>query len=434
MKRIAQAFLKQWKQSSERKPLVIRGARQVGKTWLMKEFGKNEYETVVYINFENDRTLSQLFDTNFDIERIIKTLEIYSGKVIQKEKTLIIFDEIQELPKAVTSLKYFYENAPEYHIIAAGSLLGVALNRNTSFPVGKIAFLDLYPLNFIEFLWATEEHSLVELIQQKNWEIIPHFKDKFTALLKTYFFTGGMPEAVNQYVKDKNVLKVRTIQKNILDAYEQDFSKHAPKEIVPRIRLLWNSLPSQLAKENKKFIYGIIKEGARAKEFEMALSWLEDSGLIHKVYNISRPAVPLKAYQDNKAFKIYILDVGLLCAMCELDIKLLLNPEGLFNEFNGYITEQYVLQQLKTTSIESVYYWSSETGKAEIDFIIQDGQNVIPIEVKANENLKAKSLKIYFEKYAPQKVFKFSLSDYREESWLTNVPLYALDVVNEVEL
>lgn len=418
-----------WKKSKTRKPIIIRGARQVGKTWLMKEFGKSEYKQTVYINFESSSHLKDIFTPDFDVQRIITALQIETGIIATKHDTLIIFDEIQEAPKAITSLKYFYENAPEYHIISAGSLLGVTLHQHTSFPVGKIEFLDLYPLNFVEFLKALKQDNLISLLETNNQELIKSFKSKFINYLKQYYFIGGMPEAVNSFVLNNDFTEVRNIQKTILQAYEQDFSKHAPFEIVPRIRMVWNSIPAQLAKENRKFIYGLIKEGARAKNFELAINWLIDSGLVYKTSRITKPAIPLKAYIDFSAFKLFTVDIGLLNAMGNIELKTLLEGNAIFMEFKGAITEQFVLQQLICNNSFDVYYWSSEKSTAEIDFVLQYKNRIAPIEVKAEENLQAKSLKVFHQKYGTSTVIRTSMSDYRKESWLTNIPLYQINFI-----
>ncbi len=419
--------LKTWKNSNARKPLIIRGARQVGKTWLMKQFGEREYTATAYINFESSKTLQNLFAADFDIKRIITAIQIETGVQINSENTLIIFDEIQECEGAITSLKYFFENAPQYHILAAGSLLGVALHQHTSFPVGKVDFLDLHPLSFGEFLLALDKKPLYDLLLSRDWTLITSFKTKFIELLRQYYYIGGMPEAVFSFANENDFKKVRDIQTRILSAYEQDFSKHAPHDIVPRIRMIWQSIPSQLAKENRKFIYGVLKQGARAKEFEMAMAWLIDSGLIYKVNRASKPALPLIAYMDISAFKIYILDVGLLGAMGNIDIKTLIEGNTIFQEFKGAMTEQYVLQQLKSCGNLAIYYWSTEKSGAEIDFMVQHGENVIPIEVKVEENLQAKSLKSFYQQYKPTISIRTSMSDYRTDDWLTNVPLYAIE-------
>ena len=430
MKREKLSELISWKNKSSRKPLIIRGARQVGKTWLMKEFGSTQYTQTVYINFEKTKQLKSLFEEDFDIRRIILALQIESGKTIHADNTLLIFDEIQSVPEAITALKYFCEDAPQYHIIAAGSLLGVSLHSGFSFPVGKVEFLDLHPLNFLEFLGATGEDSLVQLLNTRDWKLITTFKSKYIHRLRQYYYVGGMPEAVSKFNESENYQDVRNIQKQILNAYELDFSKHAPTAIVPRIRMVWNSIPAQLAKENRKFIYGLIKEGSRAKEYEMAVSWLMDCGQIHKVCRVSKPGIPLKAYEDTGAFKLFIVDIGLLAAMGDMDVKTLLDGNAVFSEFKGSLTEQYVMQQLKSFNEYVVYYWSSEHSTAEVDFVIQYKGQVFPVEVKAEENLHAKSLKVYYEKYLPAHTLRTSMSDFREQDWLTNLPLYALSQLN----
>jgi hypothetical protein len=429
MKREAMQELISWKNKDNRKPLIIRGARQVGKTWLMVEFGKNEYEQVAYINFESMPALKTLFKEDFEIQRIITAIQIESGINVTPYNTLIIFDEIQEAEGAITSLKYFGENAPQYHIVAAGSLLGVAMHKHYSFPVGKVEFLDLYPLNFKEFLVALEKQSLLDLILKNEWELIKSFKNKFTQLLRQYYYIGGMPEAVLSFKIQNNFNEVRDIQKRILSAYEQDFSKHAPGDIVPRIRMLWNSIPAQLAKENKKFIYGAVKKGARAKDFELALSWLIDCGLVHKVCRAKKPGVPLKAYEDYSAFKLFTVDVGMLGAMGDIDVRTILEGNAIFEEFKGALTEQYVLQQLLTIKNMVINYWTAERAQAELDFLIQYEGRIIPVEVKSEENLQAKSLKSFAQKFAPRTAIRTSMSDYRNEEWMTNLPLYAISEI-----
>jgi len=421
-----------WKNSKDRKPLIIRGARQVGKTWLMNEFGKTNYEQYAYINFDNNERMESLFSGNLDIERIITALQIETGVRIEALNTLIIFDEVQEVPRALTSLKYFCENAPEYHIIAAGSLLGVALHPGTSFPVGKVEFLDLYPLDFLEFLRAMGNDELVKLLQSKDFGLITNFKGKYIDLLKQYYYIGGMPAVVASFIEASDYGKVRQLQKEILMAYEQDFSKHAPNDAVPRIRMLWSSTPAQLAKENRKFIYGLIRQGARAREYELAMTWLIDCGLIYKISRVTKPDMPLMAYQDFNAFKLFVLDVGLLGAMSELDVKSLLEGNRLFEEFKGALTEQYVLQQLIASREITPYYWSAEKASAEIDFIFQSEMNIVPLEVKASENLQAKSLKSFCQKYKPKYAIRTSMSDYRHEDWLMNIPLYGINVLSNI--
>jgi len=419
--------LTKWKASPNRKPLIIKGARQVGKTWLIKEFGKTTYEQVAYINFESSPVMRQVFDLDFDIQRILSAIRIETGIEVIPESTLIVLDEIQEAPKALTSLKYFAENAPEFHVIAAGSLLGILLSKGSSFPVGKVSFMELFPLPFSEFLTAIGQEQIAKAIQQKDWPMLTLFREKLINFLKQYYFTGGMPEAVKRFIQTGDVVQVRQVQQNILNAYEQDFAKHAPAEIVPRIRMVWNGIPAQLAKENRKFIYGQLKQGARATTFEMALLWLQDCGLVYKVKQVTKPGMPLKAYEDSGAFKLFMLDTGLLGALSGLDAASLLDGNQLFEEFKGAITEQYVLQQLLAQKKGEVYYFSPQNARVEIDFIIQAGENIAPIEAKASENLHSKSLRTYCEKFQPEIAIRTSLSNYRQESWMVNVPLYAIE-------
>ncbi len=418
-----------WKQKLNKKPLIIRGARQVGKTWLMKEFGRIVYKKTVYINFDNNEQMKTLFNSDMEIDRIIEGLELYSNHKIDPLDTLLIFDEIQEVPKALTSLKYFYENAPQYNIICAGSLLGVALHQGTSFPVGKVEFLDLYPMSFSEFMIAMGKDQFAGLLEKQDFELAITFKQEYINLLKHYYYVGGMPEVVKNFATNRDFNEVRKLQESILSAYEQDFSKHVPNQEVPRVRMLWNSIPSQLSKENKKFIYGLIKEGARAKSYEIAIMWLSDCGFVHKLSRVTNPKLPLKAYEDLKAFKLFVLDVGLLSCMVRLDQSVLLDGNRLFSEFKGALTEQYVIQQLKTIKSIETYYWTNDRGGAEIDFVIDTGTEVIPIEVKAETNLKAKSLKTYYEKYRPTNSIRTAMTDYKQESWLLNLPLWAIGTI-----
>lgn len=427
MYREAMKDLLKWQAKKNKKPLVIRGARQVGKTWLMREFGSSAYDEMVYINFENNMQMKELFAGDMRIERIIMGLELYAGHKIDAANTLLIFDEVQAVPEALTALKYFNEIVPEYQIVCAGSLLGVALHSGTSFPVGKVEFLDLYPLSFSEFMRAMGKEQFNELIEKQDFQMATTFRQEYIGLLKHYYYVGGMPEAVKAFSDNGDFAEVREIQQRILDAYEQDFSKHAPSDIVPRIRMLWNSIPAQLTKENKKFIYGIIKEGARAKDYEIALMWLADCGLVHKVHRVTAPNLPLKAYEDLKAFKLFLLDVGLLSCMVRLHQRALLDGNELFKEFKGALTEQYVLQQLKTMNGLDAYYWTNNRGSAEIDFLIDNGIDVIPIEVKAETNLKAKSLKIFCERFEPKVAIRMSMNDYKKEDRLLNLPLWAAE-------
>jgi len=416
--------LEKWKNKKKRKPLIIQGARQVGKTWIMKEFGTRYFKDTVYINFDNNEKIKAVFDEDYDIPRIISAIKIEYGKSFDVEDTLIIFDEIQEAPKALAALKYFYENAPQYAIMAAGSLLGVALHQGTSFPVGKVDFMQLYPLNFSEFLCALGENQLAQLLESNDYKLINAYSTKYTDLLRKYYYIGGMPEAVQTFIETDDFYEVREIQKSLLKYYEEDFSKHAPKEVVPRIMMVWNSIPSQLAKENRKFIYGAMREGARAKDFELAIQWLEDAGLIIRNYRVTKPDIPIIAYMEMSSFKMFMLDVGLLGAKANIHAKVLLDGCRIFEEFKGALTEQFVAQQLKSSGRE-LYYYSTENSSGEIDFVIQQEMRCIPIEVKAEENLRARSLRAFCEKYKPEIAIRTSMSNYREQDWMINVPLYA---------
>ena len=427
MYRLAIEKLYEWKARADRKPLIIEGARQVGKTWLMKEFGKSAYSNTVYINFDSNSRMAELFSSDLEISRIVMGLELYADTKINPENTLIIFDEVQEVPRALASLKYLYENAPEYHIICAGSLLGIALHQGTSFPVGKVDFLNLYPLSFKEFLMAIGKTRYVELMDAGDYEMMTAFRQDLIDALKYYYFVGGMPEAVMSFASEKDFNKVRKIQRRILEAYEQDFSKHAPNESVPKLRMLWSSIPSQLAKENKKFIYGSVREGGRAKEYESAIMWLTDCGLVHRISRVTVGHLPLKAYEDMKAFKMFVLDVGLLGCMVGLNKKILLDGNNLFVEFKGALTEQYVLQQLITNPDYNIYYYTNDSGSCEVDFLIDTGDAVVPVEVKAEVSLRAKSLKTYVEKFSPDVAVRTSMRDYKKESLLVNLPLYAIE-------
>ena len=370
MKRYAMDKLVYWKNKRNRKPLILKGARQVGKTWLMKEFGKKCFKNTAYINFDSDVRMRRIFEDDYDIQRIIRMINIETGERIIPEETLIIFDEVQEAPKAISSLKYFCENAPEYAVVSAGSLLGVAIHEGVSFPVGKVESLNMYPMSFREFLTAMGEEALADIIEEKDYQALNTFSDKYINWLKLYYFVGGMPEAVNDYAECGDVTSVRDIQKQILELYENDFSKHTPNDELARIRMVWNSIPLQLAKENKKFFFGQIRKGARAKDFELAIEWLQDCGLAGKVYRVEKPGIPLKAYTDFSAFKIYLLDVGLLGAMSDLDARSILEKNELFTEFKGALTEQYVYQQIISETEYTPYYFSASS-HTEIDFLIQ---------------------------------------------------------------
>lgn len=428
MRREAMQQLYDWKEKTTRKPLIVRGARQVGKTWLMKEFASSAYRQFAYINFEDNEVMKDVFQKDFDVERILMAIQLVTGIVVDTE-TLIIFDEIQEAPRGLTALKYFQEKAPQYHVVAAGSLLGIAMHSNDSFPVGKVDFMDLYPLSFSEFLEAVGQEAFARLLAKKDWGLIAAFRSKLIDLLKQYYYVGGMPEVVNAFINHKDYAEVRQLQQTILDSYDRDFSKHAPIAEVPRIRMIWRSVPAQLAKENKKFIYGVVKEGARAKDFELAIEWLIDAGLIYKVSRVKKAGIPLSAYEDFSAFKLFLLDTGLMGAMSGLPPQALLEGNVLFSDYKGAITEQYVLQQLKSVKGLSIYYWSSDTSRGELDFLLQKDVSVIPVEVKAEENLQSKSLRFFVEKNAGLHGVRFSMSDYREQEWMINYPLYSVGYI-----
>lgn len=423
--------LESWKNSSHRKPLIIKGARQVGKTWLMKEFGKKYYRQCAYVSMDENERMESVFRDAFDVKRIIQSLKIEVGFQITPEDTLIIFDEIQEVPRAIKALKYFYEQTPEYHVIAAGSMLGIALHEGTSFPVGKVDFLNLYPMTFREFLLACGQQRFTDLIDSGDFQMMSHFRTEIIDYLKFYYYVGGMPEAVEIYLETKDLKAVRSVQNKLLMAYENDLSKHAPAEIVTKIRMLWNSIPTQLARENKKFIYGLVREGARAREYEVAITWLMDVGLVYKVGRVNKPDFPLRAYQDFTAFKLFILDIGLLGAMSRLNARILLEGDSLFEEFKGALTEQYVLQQLVVNEENDIFYWSAERGTAEIDFLVQMDDKIVPIEVKAEENLQAKSLRLFVQKYNIKYAVRTSMSDYRDQNWMVNYPLYSVGSLNK---
>ncbi len=429
MYRIAIEKLLKWKKSKRRKPLIIEGARQVGKTWLMQEFGRKVYKNTVYINFDSNSSMTELFASDLNTDRLIMGLELYAGHKIDPNNTLLIFDEVQEVPRALTSLKYFCENAPQYHIVCAGSMLGIALHQGTSFPVGKVDFLRLYPLSFKEFLMARGKEQFAKLLDKLDFQMITNFKQTYIDALKQYYYVGGMPEAVQSFTESSDFNEVREIQQRILSAYEQDFSKHAPNDIVPRLRMLWNNIPAQLAKENKKFLYGLVREGARAKDYETAIMWLIDCGLVHKVSRVNSGNIPLKAYEDFRAFKLFVADVGLLSSMVGLSQRTLIEGNNLFVEFKGALTEQFVCQQLKTIENIGIYYYTNDRGSCEVDFLVDTGKQVIPVEVKAEVNLRAKSLKTYNERFSPDISIRTSMTDYKKEDWLINLPLYAIDQI-----
>lgn len=425
MERSIYSSLKKWKESPTRKPLILQGARQVGKTYILKEFGAREYSEVVYINCDDNNDMQNMF-VDYDVDRIIRSLSAISGVSIKPSTTLLILDEIQEVERGLASLKYFCEKAPEYHVAVAGSLLGITLHEGTSFPVGKVDMLYMYPMDFEEFLLAMGKEQLVELLRSNSWAALTPLRGMLTELLRQYYFVGGMPEAVKAYVERGDIWEVRSIHSKIIDAYRNDMSKHAPKQQVQRINMVWNSIPSQLARDNKKFIYGALRKGARANDFEIAIQWLVDSGLVHKVHRISKPVVPLKFYEDMSSFKLFLLDCGLLGALSETPPEQILIGDNVFEEYKGAFTENYVLQQLKSLPRTFVYYYSNDNSTLEIDFVVQHDTHVIPIEVKAEENLRAKSLRQFVTDNPGLHGVRFSMSDYREQDWLTNVPLWAL--------
>lgn len=418
--------LKEWKSQKNRKPLIIRGARQTGKTWLMRKFGEQEFVDTVYINFENEPRFKTLFLQDYDTTRIISAIQLFHGKPIEASNTLIIFDEIQAVEGGLTSLKYFAENAPQYAIVAAGSLLGISLHQNLSFPVGKVSFLDLYPLSFAEFLSAVGKKMLLEAMQNGQWDILQPFHQELLSLLRTYLYVGGMPEVVQKWIDTADYFGVRSLQQEILRSYRADFSKHTPKEQLPRMDMVWDSLPAQLGKENKKFVYGVIREGARAKDFEQAIMWLCDCGLTLKSHRVSVPRMPLKAYQDMQVFKLFMVDVGLLGALSGLDAKTLIGGNEIFTEFKGAMAEQFVMQELTTLQLDYVGYWTNERSTSEVDFVIQQQGKIIPVEVKSGENLRSRSFTIFCQTYEPQCAIKASVCPYNAGSQVWNVPLYGL--------
>lgn len=428
MERLAIDDLVKWKESDRRKPLVLEGARQVGKTWLVKEFARLNYKKLAYVNFEEMKMLRNLFEQDFNIPRIVAMIGAATSVDCTEGDTLIFLDEIQAAPHGITSLKYFCENAPGYHVIAAGSLLGIELHRGESFPVGKVQFLYLYPMNFIEFTWAMGEAGLAKVLLSQDWSMLAAFAPKYMELLRYYYYVGGMPEVVKSFSEKRNWQEARTIQKEILQSYQSDMSKHAPAEIVPRITDVWKSVPAQLSKENRKFIYGVVREGARAREYEVALRWLKDAGLIYEVYNVKAPRLPLAAYEDRACFKIFLLDIGLLGAMASLKPVTVVNGNEVFTEFKGALTEQYVLQQILQK--HTPYYFSKSNSSMEIDFLLQDDDDdIVPVEVKAETNVKAKSLRQFVKDNSSRKAYRVSMNDYKQEEWVTNIPLYAVNML-----
>ena len=418
-----------WKESASRRPLVIYGARQVGKTWLMKEFGNRYYPKVAYTTFFNNNRMKSVFERDYDIERIIMNISAESGVTVTPGDTLIILDEIQEAPKALEALKYFCEEASEYHVVAAGSMLGLSIHEGISFPVGKVDELTLYPLSFEEFLLAMGKDILYKNLIDRRYDWMADLKEDYLEMLRNYYYVGGMPQIVQEFVSSRDYLEVRRLQKSLISQYERDFGKHAKEEQRVRIIQIWNSIPVQLTKENKKFFFGDVKKGARMKDFELAIQWLQNYGVVHKVSKVSKPAPPLKGYEDFSSFKLFLLDVGLVSAMTDLSSRTLIDGDSTFTEFKGALTESYVLQQLKANTEYGLYYYSVDQNY-EIDFLLDTPDNgIVPVEVKASENLRAKSFRTYCTKHQPLTAIRTSTSDYREEDWMTNIPLYAIGTI-----
>ena len=423
--------LHEWKLKKDRRPLIIRGARQVGKTWLVEEFGRSEFRNVVKLNFEKTPSLISIFDGDISPKRIIHMLEIASGENIIPEDTLLFFDEIQEAPRALTTLKYFAEEAPEYPIIAAGSLLGIAEHKGLSFPVGKISFMTLYPMTFKEFLLACGEKGLADLLSE-NTKMFSIFHDRYAEKLREYMLVGGMPSVVKEWVESHSTEKMRKVQEDLIEAYIADLSKHAPPEIAIRCRQIIMSLPSQFAKENSKFMYSIVKPGGKSKDFESSFAWLESCGIINIVHRITAPCVPLQAYEEQKVFKAYMHDTGLLSALSHIDPRIMIDGNSVFSMFRGALTEQYVLQELIAAGRKSIAYYSNERSTAEVDFILEEGQNIIPLEVKSGVNTKSKSLLAYKEKFSPCLSIRASLLPFIDQGWLINIPLYAVSKIGNI--
>ena len=423
MKRNILKELIKWKESHNRKPLILNGARQVGKTYILQEFGRLYYKNVAYLNCDRNDMLRNIFAHDYDTARIIRSISALTGIHIEPSETLIVFDEIQENPIILNSLKYFCENAPEYHIAVAGSLLGISLHGNVSFPVGKVDMLKMFPMTFDEFLMAIGQEQIVELLRSGEKEVIDTLSLRLTDCLRQYYFVGGMPAAVREYSESGNLQTVRAIQRQILFDYRRDFSKHAPDNEVPRINMVWDSIPAQLAKENRKFIYGVIRKGARASEFEIAIQWLLDAGLVYRVHRATAPIMPLKFYEELSAFKLFMLDVGLMGAMTDTPAEAIIIGDNIFREYKGAFTELFVYTQLIPCNIP-IYYFSSNDSRIEIDFLIQKGTKIIPVEVKAEVNVKSKSLRTYIDKHPTLKGMRLSMLPHSDQGWMENVPLY----------
>ncbi len=426
MERLVLQQLIEWKNRRNRKPLILNGARQVGKTWILREFARREYKKEAYLLCRKNDLAEQIFKQDFDVDRILRSLRALTGVDITPDDTLIILDEVQEIPEAIESLKYFCEQLPDYHIAVAGSLLGISLHRGVSYPVGKVNEIAVYPMNFEEFLLAKGETEKYKLLKTRDFQTINLLHEKFVDLLRQYYYVGGMPEAVNEYVETGALNEVRRIQTELLRGYEQDFSKHAPKEQVERVRMVWRSVPSQLFKDNKKFVYGALRDGARAKDFEMAIQWLLDAGLVYKVPRCTKPALPLDIYEDLSAFKLYLMDVGLLGAMVNTEPVQVLMSNQIFSEYKGGMTENYVLQQMKSKGVAPIYYHKADNSRLELDFVIQKDGKVLPIEVKAEENVRANSLTTLLSQQPDMTAVRYSMLPYRQQGQMECVPLYAI--------
>ena len=426
MERLVLQQLIEWKNRRNRKPLILNGARQVGKTWILREFARREYKKEAYLLCRKNDLAEQIFKQDFDVDRILRSLRALTGVDITPDDTLIILDEVQEIPEAIESLKYFCEQLPDYHIAVAGSLLGISLHRGVSYPVGKVNEIAVCPMNFEEFLLAKGETEKYKLLKTRDFQTINLLHEKFVDLLRQYYYVGGMPEAVKEYVETGALNEVRRIQTELLRGYEQDFSKHAPKEQVERVRMVWRSVPSQLFKDNKKFVYGALRDGARAKDFEMAIQWLLDAGLVYKVPRCTKPALPLDIYEDLSAFKLYLMDVGLLGAMVNTEPVQVLMSNQIFSEYKGGMTENYVLQQMKSKDIAPIYYHKADNSRLELDFVIQKDGKVLPIEVKAEENVRANSLTTLLSQQPDMTAVRYSMLPYRQQGQMECVPLYAI--------
>jgi predicted AAA+ superfamily ATPase len=437
MLRFAYYKLLEWCKTpnGSRKPLLMEGARQVGKTWLVRELGANEFENYIELNFEKETALRSLFELDFNLERIFLAISAFSGKTIVPGKTLVFFDEIQWAPRGLLALKYFENDAKDLHVVAAGSLLGVIDHKGDSFPVGKISFLKIYPMNYAEFLLALGKNKLYEILRSCDWQLINVFGNQYENILRQYFFVGGMPEAVQKFIDTGDYTKVRKIQRELVKSFKRDFSKHPPSEVISRIHLVWDSIPAHLSKENKKFIYSAVRTGARAKDFETAIQWLKDAGIIYKLTRVSAGESPLKGFENESDFKIFVVDIGILGAMCSLNQRTLIDGTNFYKQYKGALTEQFVMQELAYHMDEedmSVHYWSPDTGIAELDFVLEYNAIIAPLEAKAQLNLKAKSLKSFCHRYKTSYVFRTSLSPYRKNERITDIPLYAVSNILKI--